>query len=269
MSGNPDPLYVAARKVLLDALECLADHREGMVLVGAQAVYVHTGGGDLAVAPYTEDADIALNPSALSDEPLIEGALLAAGFVHRDGPGQWIGPGDVPVDLMVPESLAGRGRRAARIPPHADYVARRAGGLEAALVDNALVELSAFDSADQRVFEIRVAGPAALLVAKAHKLRERLGDRRRSSNKDALDAYRLLRDVQEEIMLGGYRRLIGDDISKGVSIQALDYLEELFLLPQAEGLEMLERAIAALTDAAQHREICRRLVERLRTRVRA
>lgn len=31
-------LYVLARRVLLDALEALADHREAIVLVGAQAV---------------------------------------------------------------------------------------------------------------------------------------------------------------------------------------------------------------------------------------
>jgi hypothetical protein len=35
-----DPLYVAARRVLLDALGALDNHREALVLVGAQAVYL-------------------------------------------------------------------------------------------------------------------------------------------------------------------------------------------------------------------------------------
>ncbi len=38
-----------------------------------------------------------------------------------------------------------------------------------------------------------VAGPAALIVAKAHKIMDREGDVDRRSDKDALDGYRLLR----------------------------------------------------------------------------
>lgn len=37
------PEYVAARRVLLDALEALKDHLPSLILVGAQAVYHHTG----------------------------------------------------------------------------------------------------------------------------------------------------------------------------------------------------------------------------------
>ena len=60
MPGAPDPLYVAARRVLLDALTALHDHLGAIVLVGAQAVYVHAGEGDLVVAPFTTDADLAI-----------------------------------------------------------------------------------------------------------------------------------------------------------------------------------------------------------------
>jgi hypothetical protein len=44
MSGAPDPQYVVARSVLLDALGALGAQREAVILVGAQAVYLHTGG---------------------------------------------------------------------------------------------------------------------------------------------------------------------------------------------------------------------------------
>lgn len=47
MPGAPDPLYVAARRTLLDALDAVREHLEAVILVGAQAVYVHTGEGDL------------------------------------------------------------------------------------------------------------------------------------------------------------------------------------------------------------------------------
>ena len=43
MPGVPDPLYVAARHALLDAIEALSAHLDAVVLVGAQAVYLHTG----------------------------------------------------------------------------------------------------------------------------------------------------------------------------------------------------------------------------------
>jgi hypothetical protein len=55
MPGAPDPLYVNAREVLLDALEALGPHRASLILVGAQAIYLHTGEADIAVAPFTTD----------------------------------------------------------------------------------------------------------------------------------------------------------------------------------------------------------------------
>lgn len=54
--------YVRARTVLLDALDALGTHRDSVVLVGAQAVNLHTGDADLATAPTTTDADLALSP---------------------------------------------------------------------------------------------------------------------------------------------------------------------------------------------------------------
>ncbi|MHA6522880.1 hypothetical protein [Tessaracoccus sp. G1721] len=42
-AAQVSPEYVAARRVLLDALEALTDHLPSLILVGAQAVYHHTG----------------------------------------------------------------------------------------------------------------------------------------------------------------------------------------------------------------------------------
>ncbi len=69
MPGEVDDAYILARRILLDALEALAPHRDAVIVVGAQAIYLHTGEGDLAVSPYTTDADLALDPSALSPAP--------------------------------------------------------------------------------------------------------------------------------------------------------------------------------------------------------
>jgi len=59
------------------------------------------------------------------------------------------------------------------VPPHSKLALRRAAGLEAAIIDYAIIEIRALDPADHRVFPVKVAGPAALLVAKLHKLGER------------------------------------------------------------------------------------------------
>jgi len=93
---------------------------------------------------------------------------------------------------LVPESLAfGTGRRGARIPGHGANSARRVVGLEAAIVDNDVRVLPALDPLDRRAVKVRVAGPAALLVAKLHKVGERRAAPDRLLDKDALDIYRL------------------------------------------------------------------------------
>lgn len=89
MPGEVDPVYILARKVLLDALEALGPQRKAVILVGAQAVYLRTGETDLEVAPFTQDADVALDPVLLQDEPLLAAAMERAGFTAGDQPGAW------------------------------------------------------------------------------------------------------------------------------------------------------------------------------------
>jgi len=78
-----DPLYVRARAALLDAADALDDHIDALVLVGAQAIYLHTGDTDLAVAEYTTDADFTVSPTDLADAPLLGDLLTAKGFTQR------------------------------------------------------------------------------------------------------------------------------------------------------------------------------------------
>lgn len=160
-----DAEYVAARRVLLDALEALGTHRKAVVLVGAQAVYLHVGEGDLAVVPYTTDGDLAISPRVLDDEPALTEALEAAGFELTVRPGTWSSR-DVRIDFLVPALLGGPGRRGARLGVHGIDVARKATGLEAVVVDCELVRARALDAAAARAFDLRVAGIAALMVAK-------------------------------------------------------------------------------------------------------
>lgn len=128
MSGGPDPLNVRARTVLLDVADALTEQLDALVLVGAQAIYLHTGRADFAVAEYTTDADFCVAPAVLTDAPLLPGLLEARGFLPGEHPGAWSSPDGIPVDLMIPEALAGPGSRGARLGPHGQRAARRAKG---------------------------------------------------------------------------------------------------------------------------------------------
>jgi hypothetical protein len=48
-----DPQVVSARRALLDALDALGPHRDAVILVGAQAIYLHTGSAEVADVPPT------------------------------------------------------------------------------------------------------------------------------------------------------------------------------------------------------------------------
>jgi hypothetical protein len=250
MPGDPDPRYVRARKVLLDALDALDVQRRAVVLVGAQAVYVRVGEAGFAVSPYTEDADLALSPELLLDEPAL-GEAMGRGEFESEQPGIWRSAEGVTVDLLVPEALGGPGRRGARLgPPHGNKVARKVKGIEAALVDNTKEMISALDEADARRFEISVAGPAALLVAKLHKIAERTaaGKFDRVDDKDALDVFRLLRGTESAKLAVQIAHLTQDSLAGAVTTESLGQLRDLFGTNDAPGTQMVVQGTAGVED---------------------
>ena len=148
------PEYVIARRVLLDALGALHAHLDNLILVGAQAVYLHTGEDTLTVPPMTTDGDLALNTAQLADTPEIGQTLIDAGFVPSTNPGHWLGAMGVAIDIMVVPHQAGtasKKARAARIPPHTKNVGRIAPGLEPALVDNTVHVITSLETGDPTI----------------------------------------------------------------------------------------------------------------------
>ena len=248
MSGEPDPLYAQARSVLLDAAEALAPHLDSIVLVGAQAIYMHTGSADLAVAEYTTDADFGIDPKSLADTPLIDPLLRSKGFLPREHPGGWISSSGIYVDLMVPDALAGKGRRSADLGPHGKRAARRAIGLEGVWIDSSLIRIEALDPNDTRWVEMRVAGPGALLVAKLHKLGERVANDDRVKDKDALDIFRILRAVDTDDLAERIRKLLAAKEAQVVTTEALQLLKVLFGTASAEGVRLACQATELLLD---------------------
>ena len=255
MPGSTDP-YVLARRVLLDALEGLGSHQDAVTLVGAQAVYLRVGEADIAVAPTTTDADLALDPAVVKESPPLDEIMQQAGFARKIGDageplvGIWeklLEQVAVSVDLLTPAAVAPEGgRRAARLPGHARGTVLKVSGIEAALVDADIARVEALEANDKRAYEIRVAGQGALLIAKVHKILDREDQEARLKDKDALDIFRLLRGTSTAELAKRLAIAALDERSRNVTRHALDALPGLFAGSEGDGVKMVLRATEGL-----------------------
>lgn len=259
-----DELNLAARRVLLDALIALEDHREALTVVGAQAVYLRTEQAAISSAAYTSDGDISIDPETLGEQPLLEEAMRAAGFSlkpdDRGNPqvGLWqrteqVGHTEVgvEVDLLVPEGLApgNKKKRRTEMPPHDAWAAKKVPGLEVAAVDRSLLTIRSLAPEDPRSVEAYVAGPAALLVAKAFKLQERIADAQRGkperlSAKDAGDVYRIMASVPVGQVSSAFTSLRTDPRVGQIAVTGLQHLRELFGAAATTGTDLAVQALA-------------------------
>jgi predicted nucleotidyltransferase len=250
-SGDSD-LLIRAREALLDVLTALHEQIDSVVVVGAQAIYLHTGSALVALAEATKDSDLALDTRTLRKVPLLEQAMRNAGFVPdpiNANPGAWINEGGIPVDLMVPEAIAGgKGSRSVSAPPHDKTAMRRAVGLEAAVVDNSPMLISSL-LPKGRSLTAKVASPAALLVAKLHKISDRRDNPLRLIDKDAHDIFRILVCIPTEVLSGDLIRLCSNELAGPVTLSAISALQELFAAgSDALGSVMAGRAEELIGD---------------------
>jgi len=275
MSGQQaDPLYVEARRTLLDALDALEEHLPSIILVGAQAVYLRTESSSLAVAPFTTDSDLAVDPETIGSAPAIDELMTAAGFRPGDV-GTWTKDAMVEgrsvgmvVDVMVPAAVApGDGRRSVELEGHNRKATRRTAGLEAALVDWDPLLVTSLQGDDPRSHQIRVAGPGALLVAKLHKISERVAGAKadRISDKDATDIYRMFQVVPAGEMGRRLSHSSADERSASVTTEALALLDDLFGRRGDLGIQMVERSLGTSgPDIATVTNLCTAYVGQVR-----
>ncbi len=276
---TPDPQYVEARRVLLDALDALTPQIDAVVLAGAQAIYIRAGANSLPVSDYTVDGDLTLDPAALLDEPELEELMKEAGFklAVKQGsrePGIWTvevlvadATADIAIDLIVPEAVAPRrGRRGALDEPHGKLAARKIVGLEAALVDNEALEISALDPADNRSKTVKVAGVAALLVAKIHKLTDRVADNRsdRIKDKDAADVMRLMGAEKASSVAETLTDLSSHPDAGATTRTAIEGFSQLFGTRAGVGIEMAARSLRGGMPEERVHAICLAYAEQLR-----
>lgn len=259
---NAEALYVASRRVLLDALYALEGQRDALILIGAQAVYLRSQEANLAVAAFTADADLGIDRDRLGDLPRLEQAMREAEFSLSDQarpqPGQWFRTIEIdgqsvkiPVDLLVPELFSGtaRRRRSVNLPPHHRMSVRKVEGIELAIVDNSITAISSLEpGVDPRSADIKVAGVAALLTAKAYKIHDRSTDPnpQRLTGKDAGDVIRLMStsDARAVAVKFGELLLHSDERIRQTARTGLGYLKDQFGRVRGAGVQMAEQALA-------------------------
>lgn len=108
---------------------------------------------------------------------------------------------------------------------------------------------------DDRSAVLDVADPAALLVAKPHKVGERFATPNRLNDKDAHDICRLLVAIETPDLAETMQRRHADEISQEATTQALNYL----------GLPSASAGALGATIAAPKKEPAGQTLFRLRS----
>jgi len=260
--------YVTARRVLLDCLQLLSAQSEALVLVGAQAIYLQTPVLDVGLPASTTDSDIAIDPDLLFENPDLAEVLESAGFRPHTSPGTWFSPEGVPIDLMVPSgALPASSRRTAPLEGQSGRTARRTSGLELALHDNNTMELRALDPNDTRIATVKVASPAALVVAKLIKLAERIAGPKpdRVLAKDASDVLRILRYNDATTIGASLGRFSAESVGSGTIETAVEFLRSQLALRTSPVVELAVEYHRQFETGAQitasYRTLAQRLVE--------
>lgn len=217
--GTPEPELVTSRRALIDVIIGLADHRDALTVLGGHAV-IEVTQNIPALPPddTTRDGDLGVIPRLLGDDPVLEERMKELGYemVRPERPGIWSPVSqrdrDVrdrdSVDLIAPMSMSRNGVtserkiRAARVGVHGSRTVSATEGTELSLTDRQMRVLRAFDDGPE--VEVHIAGPTALLCAKAYRLHDRMDLKPLQRNperlrvKDFADLYRLLLAVSPD-----------------------------------------------------------------------
>lgn len=251
MTGGFDDLeieIITSRRALINVITGLADQREALTVLGGHAV-IEVSQGIPALPPEdtTRDGDLGVIPQLLSDDPNLSARMAELGYeaARPERPGVWspISQRDRnihdrdSVDLIAPMSLArgglttNRSIRAARVGAHGKHAVSATSGTELSVIDRQWRTLRSFDGGP--TVDAYVAGPSALLCAKAYKIHDRLDPTELLRNADRLrpkdfaDLYRLLLVITPEEARDLFAQGIADPtISEPVAL-GRDHLVEI------------------------------------------
>jgi hypothetical protein len=129
--------------------------------------------------------------------------------------------------------------------------------------------VSALDPSDPRSVTVGVAGVAALMVAKGHKLHDRVVSERsdRLDDKDAADAFRMMQVTSPPTVGVTLAGLLEHPIAGPPTADALGYLDELFSRRGGTGIEMAARALRVGIPEERVEAICVAYMAALRAAV--
>ena len=135
------------------------------------------------------------------------------------------------------------GRRGARLGVHGNRAAMKVHGLEGALVSHTPKAISSLAPDADRSRILKVAGPAALLVSKVHKIGERVS---------AAHAHRreLLHAIDAADMASEFGLLRSHEISSQVTSEALSMFQSLFSTRSGPGTELVVQHVLGIEDSA-------------------
>lgn len=234
---------VRSRGLLLQVLDKLGAQKDSLVVIGAHAVIEQTQSiEDQELPESTRDSDVGVIPTLLLDLPNIEQEMRGLGLEPANPyrPGIWglATESDLPqhqrltIDLIAPDAVAGKGTRSADVGPHGKSVSR-ASGLELVLLDRQLMDVRSFGPG-QRPVEAYVAGHAALMCAKVHKLNDRIIESQRNPErayrlkpKDANDMWRLMRTSKPGDVRRVFDQALVDDRTRVASAAGMGALENI------------------------------------------
>jgi hypothetical protein len=199
--GYEPEMAAEARRLCLYIATILGDLIDDIVVVGGLVPYLivdQQAADDLHVG--TRDLDLGLSLALLDEERYreISARLRDRGFeAGTKTEGQvtrqtWVLPGTrVSVDFLIPSSA--RGPAAGRLQNlEGDFAAIVTPALPVAFLDHVTVMIDDMTTAGERAKRmVRVCGPAAFVVLKAHALRSR------GENKDAYDLVYVLMNYDD------------------------------------------------------------------------
>ena len=128
------------------------------------------------------------------------------------------------------------------------------------------MQIAALDPRDSRVVAAEVAGEAALLVAKAHKIHDRQqgGRTDRVDDKDAADVVRLMQTTDPSTIGSTLAGLRDHPVAGAASRAALAFLDELFGRGGRAGIDMATRALQFAMPRASIETLCVAYTRQLR-----
>ena len=121
-------------------------------------------------------------------------------------------------------------------------------------MDHNRMRITAMDAADSRAILVKVAGVAALFIAKVYKIVDRVESgrhQRTAFDKDAADVFRLIQSTPVAAMTTGFALALSKDVSQAVAESALNKADQLFGRERAVGVEMAIRAISVAAEAPE------------------